>query len=43
MKHGRFSVWYTVDQAPEGWSYSVGRLNQHMILEHLHPPGSNVR
>lgn len=35
-KHSeQFKIWYTVDKATEGWSYSVGFVNEAMIKEHL--------
>lgn len=32
-------VWYTLDQAEEGWAYSTGFINEQMIREHL--PGAD--
>ena len=31
----RFSVWYTVDRAPDGWEYSEGFVDSEMIAAHL--------
>lgn len=36
-------VWYTLDKAPEDWSYSVGYVNAEMIKEHLPAPGPDVQ
>lgn len=38
----RFKLWYTVDRAPENWSYSEGFVNEEMIKEHLPSPGSDT-
>jgi len=37
----RFTAWYTVDRAPEGWKYSTGFINEAMLGEHLPPPGEH--
>ena len=34
----RFKLWYTVDRAPEGWTYSSGFITAEMIKEHMPPP-----
>ncbi|XP_055388562.1 NADH-cytochrome b5 reductase 3-like, partial [Condylostylus longicornis] len=35
----QFHLWYTIDEAPLKWNYSVGFINEEMIREHLPPPG----
>jgi len=37
----RFTAWYTVDRAPEGWPYSTGFISEAMLGEHLPPPGEH--
>jgi len=34
----RFKVWYTISSVKEcpGWKYSIGRINEHMIREHIY-------
>lgn len=34
----QFKLWYTLDNAPSGWKYSTGFLNEEMIKDHLLPP-----
>ncbi|XP_023657754.1 NADH-cytochrome b5 reductase 3 [Paramormyrops kingsleyae] len=38
----RFKLWYTVDKAPEGWTYSQGFINEEMVRKHLPPPGGDT-
>lgn len=38
----QFKLWYTVDKAPEGWSYSEGFVNADMIEKHLPPPSDDT-
>lgn len=38
----QFSVWYTVDRAPEGWTFSQGFINEDMIRNHLLPPSADT-
>jgi len=38
-QYKNFKLWHTISRkAPEGWKYSVGRVNVHMFKEHLFPP-----
>ncbi|KAJ7999909.1 hypothetical protein DPEC_G00199300 [Dallia pectoralis] len=37
----RFKLWFTVDQAPDGWDYSKGFINADMIKEHLPAPSDD--
>ena len=39
---GNVKVWYTLDQPPEGWSYSSGFIDEAMVRDHLPPPGDNT-
>lgn len=32
-------IWYTITHPPRSWRYSVGRLTESMMREHLFPPG----
>lgn len=42
-KHpAQFRVWYTVDSAPAGWTYSQGYINEEMVREHLLPPSDST-
>lgn len=34
----RFSVWYTLDEAPADWKYSTGFIDEAMVARHLPPP-----
>ncbi|XP_055906024.1 NADH-cytochrome b5 reductase 3 isoform X2 [Eupeodes corollae] len=34
----QFKVWYTVDRAAEGWSFSQGYVTDDMMKDHLFPP-----
>jgi len=34
----QFKVWYTVDKAGEGWTFSTGFINAEMIASHLFGP-----
>jgi len=39
----KFGLWYTIDKSvQDGWSYSVGFVNDEMIHSHLPPPGDDV-
>lgn len=38
----RFKLWYTVDNAPEGWKYSTGFVNDEMISSHLYEPAPDT-
>jgi len=38
----RFKLHYTLDKAPEGWSYSEGFINEKMIQENLPPAGPDT-
>jgi len=38
----RFKLWYTVDRADAGWSYSTGFITTTMIEEHMPPPGEDT-
>ncbi|KAG9342314.1 hypothetical protein JZ751_016816 [Albula glossodonta] len=38
----RFKLWYTVDRAPEEWTYSQGFINEEMVRDHLPPPGDDT-
>lgn len=38
----QFSVWYTVDRAPEDWTFSQGFINEDMIRSHLLPPSADT-
>ncbi|KAI7840579.1 hypothetical protein COHA_005732 [Chlorella ohadii] len=40
--HPNFSVWYTVDNADEGWAFSTGFINEDMIRERLFPAGPDT-
>ncbi|VDK81599.1 unnamed protein product [Litomosoides sigmodontis] len=41
-KHSeKFRVWYTVDQAKPGWTYSTGFVDAEMIQKHLPGPGND--
>uniref|UniRef100_A0A0K0FFA8 NADH-cytochrome b5 reductase n=1 Tax=Strongyloides venezuelensis TaxID=75913 RepID=A0A0K0FFA8_STRVS len=37
----KFSVWYTIDKANDGWKYSTGFINEEMIKKHLPSPSSS--
>ncbi|KAK9870296.1 hypothetical protein WA026_006384 [Henosepilachna vigintioctopunctata] len=37
----QFKLWYTLDNAPPGWKYSTGFINEQMIHDHLLPPADN--
>jgi len=40
QKHKNFKVWYTVsNSADTNWKFSVGRMDEKLICEHLFPPG----
>mmetsp|Transcript_18487 Transcript_18487/g.18580 ORF Transcript_18487/g.18580 Transcript_18487/m.18580 type:complete len:304 (+) Transcript_18487:76-987(+) len=41
-KHDHLKVWYTVDKAPEGWSYSEGFITADMCRKHLPPADSST-
>jgi len=42
-KHDNFEVWYTLSgKAPEGWSFSTGRINEAMLREHIFPAGDET-
>ncbi|CAH8509638.1 unnamed protein product [Schistosoma turkestanicum] len=32
-----FRLWYTVNEAPERWTYSTGHVNEQMLQEHIYP------
>ena len=36
------SVWYTLDQPPEGWKYSSGFIDEAMCRDNLPPPGDTT-
>lgn len=39
---GQLKVWYTVDRKPAtDWKYDIGRVNEHMLYNHLFPPSSD--
>lgn len=38
----QFKVWYTLDRATEGWTYSKGFVNEEMFKEHLSPPSDET-
>ena len=38
----QFSVWYTVDTAPDNWKFSQGFINADMIKDHLLPPSPDT-
>ncbi|XP_042560974.1 NADH-cytochrome b5 reductase 3 [Clupea harengus] len=38
----RFRLWFTVDKAPEGWTYSQGFISEEMVRNHLPPPGDDT-
>jgi len=38
-KHSRFKLWYTLDRAPEGWTFSKGFITDEMIRDHLFDHG----
>lgn len=38
----QFTVWYTVDTAPENWKFSQGFINAEMIKDHLLPPSDDT-
>eukprot|EP00051_Salpingoeca_urceolata_P000855 m.36615 g.36615 ORF g.36615 m.36615 type:complete len:313 (-) comp11037_c0_seq2:104-1042(-) len=39
----RFSVWYTLDNPPDGWKFSSGFVSAEMIAEHLPPPADTTQ
>ena len=43
VTHGRerFKLHYTLSIAPEGWPYSVGRLNDVLLAEHMPEPSGH--
>ncbi|XP_070281483.1 NADH-cytochrome b5 reductase 2 isoform X1 [Myotis yumanensis] len=38
----QFSLWYTLDRPPFGWTYSSGFVTADMIQEHLPAPGKST-
>jgi cytochrome-b5 reductase len=42
-KDPRVHLWYTLDTAPEGWTYSEGFINKEMIQNHLPEAGDDVQ
>merc|ERR1711871_201715 len=36
------SVWYTLDQPPDGWKYSSGFIDEAMVRDHLPAPGDST-
>ncbi|XP_068121605.1 NADH-cytochrome b5 reductase 1 [Hyperolius riggenbachi] len=38
----RFTLWFTVDTAPEDWEYSEGFIDSKMIQEHLPSPSDDI-
>jgi cytochrome-b5 reductase len=41
-KDPRFHVWYTLDNAPDGWQFSSGFVTEAMIREHLPSPAADT-
>ncbi|KAM7540329.1 hypothetical protein Aperf_G00000036792 [Anoplocephala perfoliata] len=39
---GQFRLWFTVENPPEHWAYSVGYVDQKMIEEHCYPAGEST-
>lgn len=39
----RFSVYYVLNQPPEGWKGGVGFVSKEMIKEHCPPPASDIQ
>ncbi|CEF61031.1 Oxidoreductase FAD/NAD(P)-binding domain and Flavoprotein pyridine nucleotide cytochrome reductase domain and NADH:cytochrome b5 reductase (CBR) family and Oxidoreductase, FAD-binding domain and Ferredoxin reductase-type FAD-binding domain and Riboflavin synthase-like beta-barrel domain-containing protein [Strongyloides ratti] len=37
----KFSVWYTIDKAGDGWKYSTGFINEEMIKKYLPSPSKD--
>lgn len=40
--HSRFKLWYTLDRAPEDWSYSQGFVNEDMIRDFIPAPSDDI-
>ncbi|XP_073474111.1 NADH-cytochrome b5 reductase 1 [Aquarana catesbeiana] len=38
----RFTLWFTVENAPQDWEYGKGFIDSNMIQEHLPPPADDT-